>query len=113
MSEWSPQNFPTSLVELHLNGKNSGVVSFVVEKDVKNTTTTSSSSSSFSFLLPKSLASLTLDDFMNVESLSEVLQHLSCLKRLHIMSCPKLRDLPEISSTSDHPSSSLTIKVWW
>ncbi|XP_052621236.1 putative disease resistance protein At3g14460 [Lactuca sativa] len=108
MSEWSPQNFPTSLVELHLNGKNSGVVSFVVEKDVKNTTTTSSSS--LSFLLPKSLASLTLDDFMNVESVSEVLQHLSCLKRLHIMSCPKLRDLPEISSTSDHPSSSLTIK---
>ncbi|KAL7616325.1 hypothetical protein Lser_V15G03601 [Lactuca serriola] len=39
MSEWGPQNFPTSLVQLNLYGKNSGVVSFVVEDDVRNTIT--------------------------------------------------------------------------
>ncbi|KAJ9550091.1 hypothetical protein OSB04_022634 [Centaurea solstitialis] len=40
---------------------------------------------------------------MDVESVSEVLQHLPCLKSLDIWSCPKLKDLPEIDSTD--PSS--------
>ncbi|KAI3510967.1 hypothetical protein L1887_18108 [Cichorium endivia] len=66
MSEWGPQNFPTSLVELRLNGENSGVVSFAVAHDVRNATTPSSS-----FLLPPSLVSLTLWRFTNVESFSE------------------------------------------
>ncbi|CAI9269503.1 unnamed protein product [Lactuca saligna] len=57
MSEWGHQNFPTSLVQLGLYGKDSGVVSFAVVDDVGNTTTPSSSSS---FLLPPSLVSLRL-----------------------------------------------------
>ncbi|CAI9269513.1 unnamed protein product [Lactuca saligna] len=62
MSEWGPQSFPTSLVELELYGYDSGVVSFAVAEDVKNTTTTPSSSSSF--LLPPSLVSLRLIDHL-------------------------------------------------
>ncbi|KAL4561572.1 hypothetical protein LXL04_033741 [Taraxacum kok-saghyz] len=96
MSQWGLQNFPTSLVELLLYGRNSGVVSFTVAQDVKNTTTSSS------FHLPRSLTSLTLVDFMDVESLSEVLQQLPYLKSLEIFSCPKLKDLHEIAS---YPSS--------
>ncbi|KAL7617010.1 hypothetical protein Lser_V15G03293 [Lactuca serriola] len=99
MSEWGLQNFPTSLVELILRGKNSGVVSFAVAEDVRNDSTSSS------FLLPSSLASLELDGFTDVESLSlsEALQRLPCLERLHIQSCPKLRDLFE--PTYNHLSS--------
>ncbi|KAL7617742.1 hypothetical protein Lser_V15G03337 [Lactuca serriola] len=92
MSQWGPQNFPTSLVELVLYGQNSGVVSFTVAEDIQNTTTSSS------FELPKSLTFLTLVDFMDVESLSEVLEDLTCLKRLDICSCPKLRDMAETIS---------------
>ncbi|KAI3511004.1 hypothetical protein L1887_18145 [Cichorium endivia] len=66
MSEWGLQNFPTSFVELHLNGENSGVVSFAVADDVRNATTPSSS-----FLLPPSLVSLRLSGFTDVESFSE------------------------------------------
>ncbi|KAJ9550087.1 hypothetical protein OSB04_022630 [Centaurea solstitialis] len=94
LSEWGVQNYPTSLVELKLYGENSGVVSFVANaKDV----------TSSSFLLPPSLTSLWIQDFMDVESVSEVLQHLPFLKTLHICSCPTLKDLPEIDSTD--PSS--------
>ncbi|CAH1440956.1 unnamed protein product [Lactuca virosa] len=98
MSEWGPQKFPTSLVELLLYGKHSGVVSFAVGEHASNTTTSC-------FLLPPSLTSLGLNCFMEVESLSEVLQHLPGLKSLQIWACPKLRDLPETTS-------SLTVKVW-
>ncbi|CAI9269210.1 unnamed protein product [Lactuca saligna] len=98
MSEWGPLNFPTSLVQLLLYGENSGVVSFAVAEHANNTSTSC-------FLLPPSLASLGLNGFMDVESLSDVLQHLPGLKTLHIWSCPKLRDLPETTS-------SLTVKVW-
>ncbi|CAH1439656.1 unnamed protein product [Lactuca virosa] len=69
MSEWGPQNFPASLVELILYGENSGVVSFAVTDDVRNTTTLSSSST---FLLPPSLVSLWLNGFKDVESFSEL-----------------------------------------
>ncbi|CAH1440704.1 unnamed protein product [Lactuca virosa] len=105
MSEWGPQNFPTSLVQLNLYGKNSEVVSFVVAHDVRNTITTPSSSSSF--LLPPSLVSLQLTDFKDVESFSGVLPHLTCLKRLDIFSCPKITDLKITSGPSN-----LTITVW-
>ncbi|CAH1440686.1 unnamed protein product [Lactuca virosa] len=101
MSEWGPQSFPTSLVELFLFGKNSGVVSFAVADDLRNTP------SSSSFLLPPSLVSLSLDGFTDVESFSEVLQHLPCLERLYIMSCPKITDLKETSDPSN-----LTISVF-
>ncbi|CAI9269203.1 unnamed protein product [Lactuca saligna] len=66
MSEWGPQKFPTSLVELLLYGKHSGVVSFAVGEHASNTTTSTSC-----FLLPPSLASLGLNGFMELESLSE------------------------------------------
>ncbi|CAH1440891.1 unnamed protein product [Lactuca virosa] len=93
MSEWGHQNFPTSLVKLSLYGQNSGVVSLAVAKYMRNTTDSSS------FLLPPSLVSLELEGFMDVESLSEVLQQLPCLKHLDISSCSKLKDLPETTST--------------
>ncbi|KAL7618553.1 hypothetical protein Lser_V15G03735 [Lactuca serriola] len=99
MSEWGQQSFPTSLVELQLHGENSGVVSFAVADDVGNTTTTPSSSSTF--LLPPSLVSLRLVGFTDVESFSEVLQHLPCLKRLRTLSCPKIRDLKTIYDPSN------------
>ena len=100
MSEWGMQNYPTSLVLLELYGENSGVVSFVANaKDV----------TSSSFLLPPSLTYLSLHDFMDVESVSEVLQHLPCLTELNIWSCPKLKDLPETDTTDP---SSLRIKVY-
>lgn len=92
MSAWGRQNYPTSLVNLRLYGKNSGVVSFLAEQDVSNTT-------SPSFLLPPSLISLTIQDFMDVESLSEVLQHLTRLEQLDIFSCPNLGDLSETPSS--------------
>ncbi|XP_023730644.1 putative disease resistance RPP13-like protein 1 [Lactuca sativa] len=103
MSEWGPQSFPTSLVELWLFGENSGVVSFAVADDMTNTTTpsSSSSSSSSSFLLPPSLVFLTLESFEDLESFSEVLPHLPCLKRLDIVSCPMITDLKTTSSPSN------------
>ncbi|KAL7616331.1 hypothetical protein Lser_V15G03609 [Lactuca serriola] len=107
MSKWGPQSFPTSLVDLGLFGENSGVVSFGVADDVRNTTTPSSSSSSSSFLLPPSLVSLTLHGFTDVESFSEVLQHLPCLKTLDISHCPKLGDLK-----TNYDPSNVIILVW-
>ncbi|CAH1440881.1 unnamed protein product [Lactuca virosa] len=100
MSEWGPQNFPTSLVELQLYGHNSGVGSFAVGEDVREATASS-------FLLPPALTSLIVFDFMDVESLSEVVQQLPCLKSLDIFSCPKLSDVHEIASYR----SSLTVSV--
>ncbi|KAK1407412.1 hypothetical protein QVD17_39028 [Tagetes erecta] len=83
--------FPTSLTELWLYGENSGVVSFgKMEEDIM-----SSSSSSSSLRLPSSLTSLYIEDFMELESVSVGLQHLTCLTELTIYECPKLRDLPE------------------
>ncbi|KVI00603.1 hypothetical protein Ccrd_021146 [Cynara cardunculus var. scolymus] len=58
MSKWGIQNYPTSLVHLSLLGENSGVVSFVANaKDVTST----------SFLLPPSLMTLTIFDFMEMD----------------------------------------------
>ncbi|KAK1413335.1 hypothetical protein QVD17_35107 [Tagetes erecta] len=79
MSKWGFQSFPTSLARLHLLGENSGVVSFT----------------SSSFIIPPSLTFLQINGFMDLESISEGLQHLTCLEQLHIASCPNLRDLPE------------------
>ncbi|PWA90254.1 Disease resistance protein [Artemisia annua] len=92
MSEWGLQNYPTSLVTLVLYGKDSAVVSFEVEENASNAT-------SKSFLLPSSLTYLSIEGFKEVESLSEVLQHLTRLENLQVYSCPKIRDLPESSSS--------------
>ncbi|KAJ9558477.1 hypothetical protein OSB04_013091 [Centaurea solstitialis] len=37
---------------------------------------------------------------MDVESVSEVVQHIPCLKQLDIFSCPKLKDLPNTTDPS-------------
>ncbi|KAL8226245.1 hypothetical protein R6Q59_000208, partial [Mikania micrantha] len=66
----------------------SGVVAFAKAEEEDK-------SSSSSFILPPSLTSLKLFDFKNLESLSEGLQHLTCLQQLYISNCPKLRDLSE------------------
>ncbi|KAI3788139.1 hypothetical protein L2E82_00823 [Cichorium intybus] len=92
ISEWGMQNFPTSLVKLCLYGKNSGVVPFAKAEDARNGNFTTSSS----FVVPPSLTLLQIHGFMELELVSEGLQHLTCLEELLIRSCPKLRDLPEI-----------------
>ncbi|KAK9069121.1 hypothetical protein SSX86_013237 [Deinandra increscens subsp. villosa] len=93
ISNWGLQNFPTSLVHLKLYGgeSSSGVISFTKAEEEDTT----SSSSSSSFLLPSFLTYLYINGFMELESVSEGLQHLKCLKELEVYSCPKLRDLPE------------------
>ncbi|KAJ0611474.1 putative P-loop containing nucleoside triphosphate hydrolase, leucine-rich repeat domain superfamily [Helianthus annuus] len=88
ISEWGQQNFPTTLVTLILYGENSGAIPFAKADDTRNTATTSS------FLLPPSLTYLYISDFMDMESLSMGLQHLTCLEELVIISCPNLKDLP-------------------
>ncbi|KAL4567615.1 hypothetical protein LXL04_023204 [Taraxacum kok-saghyz] len=80
ISEWAPQNFPTSLVDLSLVGGPS--------EDVRNF-------SQMSHLLPSSLTSLVISGFEKVESVKVGLQHLTSLQKLFIWDCPKVRDLPE------------------
>ncbi|KAJ9543740.1 hypothetical protein OSB04_023447 [Centaurea solstitialis] len=91
MSDWGLQNFPTSLARLCIHGQNSGVVSFATDEDVR----TSNNTTSLPLHLPQSLTSLQLAAFMDLESLRKGLQHLTCLEKLLIFSCPKLGDLPE------------------
>ncbi|KAK1428585.1 hypothetical protein QVD17_17423 [Tagetes erecta] len=89
ISEWGLQNFPASLVTLILYGENSGATPFAKAEDhTRNISTTSS------FLLPSSLTYLYITDFMDIQSISIGLQHLTCLEELVIYSCPNLRDLP-------------------
>ncbi|KAJ9550542.1 hypothetical protein OSB04_014587 [Centaurea solstitialis] len=98
---WGLQSYPTSLVHLRLYGENSGVVSFAAEaEEVKNSSDTTSSV----FFLPPSLSVLEIDGFEDLESVSKCLQHLTCLEKFYIRSCPKLKDLPE-------PTSTLTVSV--
>ncbi|KAJ9558474.1 hypothetical protein OSB04_013088 [Centaurea solstitialis] len=108
MSEWGIQNYPTSLVHLQLYGNNPGVVSFVANaKDVTSST----------FLVPPSLTFLQITNFVDAESVSEVLQHLPRLEDLQIWSCPKVKDLPK---TTDPSSSRIRVFdqmgrpiTWW
>nr|KAJ0216571.1 hypothetical protein LSAT_V11C300149060 [Lactuca sativa] len=80
ISEWGPQNFPTSLVSLGLYGGPSD--------DVKNF-------DQLSHPLPSSLTTLYINGFEKLESVSTGLQHLTSLQRLIIQKCPKTIDLPE------------------
>ncbi|PWA35730.1 Disease resistance protein [Artemisia annua] len=50
---------------------------------------------SFGCLLPPSITWLEVSKFEDLESLSDVLPHLTCLRTLLIEKCPKLKDLPE------------------
>ncbi|KAJ0860883.1 putative virus X resistance protein-like, coiled-coil [Helianthus annuus] len=78
MSEWGPQIFPTSLVELVLFG----------EPHVSNF-------SQLSHLFPCSLTKLRIRDFDKLESLSMGLQHLTSLQHLNIRYCRKMKHLPK------------------
>ncbi|KAJ0860853.1 putative virus X resistance protein-like, coiled-coil [Helianthus annuus] len=78
MSEWGPQNFPSSFVDLTLCN----------EPDVRN-------SRQLYHLFPSSLTHLWIRDFEKLESLSMGLQHLTSLQHLGINYCPKLKHLPK------------------
>ncbi|KAF5776028.1 putative virus X resistance protein-like, coiled-coil [Helianthus annuus] len=78
MSEWGPQNFPSSLVQLWLFG----------EPDVRNFR-------QLSHIFPSSLTHLWIERFGKLESLSMGLQHLTSLQHLTIEQCPKLKHLPK------------------
>ncbi|XP_071733871.1 putative disease resistance RPP13-like protein 1 [Rutidosis leptorrhynchoides] len=79
ISEWGPQNFPPSLVEITLRGES--------ENDVK-------SGRQLSSLLPSSLTILRLWEFKELETISMGLEHLTSLQHLSFSRCPKMKDLP-------------------
>ncbi|PWA65467.1 NBS-LRR resistance-like protein [Artemisia annua] len=80
ISEWGPQKFPSTLVDLALLGKTEAATNW----------------SQLSHLhLPSSLTGLTIWNFDNMETVSEGLQHLTSLQHLGIGWCSKIKDLPE------------------
>ncbi|KAI3504117.1 hypothetical protein L1887_32661 [Cichorium endivia] len=80
ISEWGPQNFPTSLHYLDLyGGPHDDVTDF----------------SRLSDLLPLSLTDLYINKFEKLESVANGLKHLTSLQHLSIYKCPKTMDLPE------------------
>ncbi|KAJ0860871.1 putative leucine-rich repeat domain superfamily [Helianthus annuus] len=78
MSEWGPQNFPSSFVDLTLFD----------EPDVRNFR-------QLSHLFPSSLTHLRISGFEKLESLSMGLQHLTSLQHITIWNCPKMKHLPK------------------
>nr|XP_048320245.1 putative disease resistance RPP13-like protein 1 [Ziziphus jujuba var. spinosa] len=86
----------TSLRELNLNGKATDMVSFppedekekVHEKDGRK-------GMMMMMMLPKSLITLRISDFENLEKLSACLQCLTSLEYLFISDCKKLKSLPK------------------
>ncbi|KAI7731791.1 hypothetical protein M8C21_009186, partial [Ambrosia artemisiifolia] len=85
MSEWGPQSFPSSLVELELYD----------EADVKNFR-------QLSHLFPSSLTKLRINHFVQLESLSMGLQHLTSLQHLTIWRCQKMKHLPKHLTSLQH-----------
>ncbi|XP_071719788.1 putative disease resistance RPP13-like protein 1 [Rutidosis leptorrhynchoides] len=100
MSKWGLQNYPTSLVQLTLWGKDSGVKSFAMKEDAMN------NSNSTSFLLPPSLTSLNIYYFKDVKSFTEFVQHLTHLQQLEICWCPNIKDVPKTT-----PSLKVTVHM--
>ncbi|GKA84849.1 NB-ARC domains-containing protein, partial [Tanacetum coccineum] len=82
ISEWGPQKFPSTLVDLSLLG------------DKKKEAATNWSQLSH-LRLPSSLTRLEIHGFKKLETVSEGLQHLTSLQHLKISWCPKIEDLPE------------------
>ncbi|XP_023735403.1 putative disease resistance RPP13-like protein 1 isoform X2 [Lactuca sativa] len=80
ISEWGPQNFPTSLVNLILQA---GPYDDMKKFD------------QLSHLLPSSLTIFGIEGFEKLESVSTGLQHLTSLQHLFIEYCPKMKDLPQ------------------
>ncbi|KAK9068140.1 hypothetical protein SSX86_012251 [Deinandra increscens subsp. villosa] len=92
ISEWGPQNFPSSLVELGLYGDD-GV----------------SSCHQVSHLLPSSLTSLYIEEFEKLESADGMgLQHLTSLQYLSFWICPNLRKLSHLQ----HLTSLQHLSIW-
>ncbi|KAD6453344.1 hypothetical protein E3N88_08049 [Mikania micrantha] len=79
ISDWGPQNFPNSVVELYLHGDD-GV----------------DDCCQLSHLLPSSLTSLEIHDFKKLESFSMRLRQLTSLQHLGIYDCPIMMNLPEV-----------------
>ncbi|KAJ0860876.1 putative leucine-rich repeat domain superfamily [Helianthus annuus] len=84
MSEWGPQNFPSSFVNLALFD----------EPDLRNFGQLS--------IFPSSLTHLWIDNFDKLESLSVGLQHLTSLQHLTIYECPKVKHLPKHLTSLQH-----------
>ncbi|PWA88374.1 NB-ARC domains-containing protein [Artemisia annua] len=87
ISQWGPQNFPTTLVGLRLWGESAE------EDDV-------TSGTQLSHILPKSLTYLCLEGFEKLETLSVGLEHLTSLQHLDIYMSPMVKDLPDKLFTS-------------
>ncbi|KAK2636999.1 hypothetical protein Ddye_031791 [Dipteronia dyeriana] len=78
--EWGLHRL-TSLEKLRIKGGCLDVMSFPQEE--------------VGMILPISLKSLHLKDFPNLERLSSAAQNLSCLEKLYLYKCPKLKHFPE------------------
>ncbi|KAK1418753.1 hypothetical protein QVD17_27899 [Tagetes erecta] len=85
MSDWSHQNFPTSLVNLML----------LLEENVSNI-------GQLSHLLPSSLTRLHIWSFDKLKSVSMGLQHLTSLQHLYIVSCLEMKHLPDTLTSLQH-----------
>ena len=80
ISEWGPQKFPSTLVDLSLYGRTEAATNW----------------SELSHLqIPSSLTRLWIKGFDNLETVSEGLQHLTSLQHLSIVGCRRMKDLPE------------------
>ncbi|KAJ0860311.1 putative P-loop containing nucleoside triphosphate hydrolase, leucine-rich repeat domain superfamily [Helianthus annuus] len=100
-SEWGPQTFPTSLVELELyGGGEDGVVISCSEFSLPSSLTSLSirgfeKLESFTTDL-QHLQSLSFEDCPNLKKVSSHPQHLTSLHHLSFRYCRKMKDLPEM-----------------
>ncbi|XP_071728821.1 putative disease resistance RPP13-like protein 1 [Rutidosis leptorrhynchoides] len=90
ISQWGPQEFPPSLVDLTLFGGGSSGN----EDDASNCPKMKH------ILFPSSLTSLKIWDLKEMETISKGLQHLTSLHHLKIRNCPKMKDLPKMQLSS-------------